>query len=110
MISILEADSQARILDVLDSRSAEGEQGKSCSRSRGDAAATTLSLSTLLDPNVHDADLVQRIKGFLGGRRMKIKLRRLHGNGENSRCSDALVYSSGLSVAGDQPKCFSKRR
>ena len=77
-ITILEAESQARVVDVLDSRSAQSELGKSSSRSRGDAAGITLSLSTPLDPNVHHADLAWRRKGFLGGRRMKLKLRRLH--------------------------------
>ena len=48
--------------------------------SRGHAAGITLSLSTPLDPKVDHADLAWRRKGFLGGRRVKIKLRRLHGN------------------------------
>ena len=56
-ITILEAESQARIVDVLDSRWAQSEVGKSSSRSRGDAAGITLSLSTPLDPKVHHADL-----------------------------------------------------
>ena len=37
-----------------------GQLGKSSSRSRGDAAGITLSLSTPLDPNVHHADLAKR--------------------------------------------------
>ena len=45
-MTILEAELQARVVDVLDSRSAESELGKSSSRSRGDAAGITLSLST----------------------------------------------------------------
>ena len=56
-MTILEAELQARVVDVLDSRSAESELGKSSSRSRGDAAGITLSLSTPLDPNVHHVDL-----------------------------------------------------
>ena len=75
-------------MEVLDSRLAESELGKSSSRSRGDAAGITLSLSTPLDPNVHYANLAKRRKGLLGGRRMKIKLRRLHGN---ERTVDALM-------------------
>ena len=64
-------------MDVLDSRWVRSELGKSSSRSRGDATGITLPLSTPLDPKVYRADLAKR---FLGGRRMKIKLRRLHGN------------------------------
>ena len=67
-------------MNVLDSQWAQSEVGKSSSKSRGDAAGITLSLSTPLDPKVHHADLAWRRKGFLGGLRMKIKLRRLHGN------------------------------
>ena len=67
-------------MDVLDSRWVQCELGKSSSRSRGDATGITLPLSTPLDPKVHHADLAWRRKSFLGGRRMKIKLRRLHGN------------------------------
>ena len=67
-------------MDVLDSRWVQSELGKSSSRSRGDATGITLPLSTPLDPKVHLADLAWRRKGFLGGRHMKIKLRRLHGN------------------------------
>ena len=40
-------------MDVLDSRWAQSEVGKSSSRSQGDAAGVTLSLSTPLDPKVH---------------------------------------------------------
>ena len=57
----------------------QSELGKSSSGSRGDATGITLPLSTPLDPKVHHADLAWRRKGFLGGRRMKIKLWRLHG-------------------------------
>ena len=79
-ITILEAESQARVVNVLDSRWVQSELGKSSSRSRADATGITLPLSTPLDPKVDHADLAWRRKGFLGGRRMKIKLRRLHGN------------------------------
>ena len=55
----MEAESQARVVDVLDSRWAQSEVGKSSSiaRSRGDAAGITLSLSTPFDPKVRHADL-----------------------------------------------------
>ena len=113
-ITILEVKSQARLVDVLqvDSRSAESELGNSRSRSRGDidAAGITLSLSTPLDPNIHHPDLAKRRNGFLGGRRMKIKLRRLHGNERTVDVPMLLFARQSDSFAGDQPKCFSKRR
>ena len=98
---ILEAESQVRVVDVLDSRWVQSELGKSSSRSRGDATGITLPHSTPLDPKVHHADLAWRRKGFLGGRRMKIKLRGLHQwKRMNSPCSGALVCSSGDSLRG----------
>ena len=51
-ITILEAESQARVVDVLDSRWVQSELGKSSSRSRGDATGITLPLYTPLDPKV----------------------------------------------------------
>ena len=101
-ITILEAESQARVVDVLDSRSAESELrlGKSSSMSRGDAAGTTLSLFTPLDPNVHHADLAERRKSFLGGRRRKLKLRRLHGNERTVHAPMVLFARQGDSLRG----------
>ena len=96
----MEAESQARVVDVLDSRWAQSEVGKSSSRSRGDAAGITLSLSTPLDPKVHHADLAKRRKGFLGCRRMKIKLRRLHGNERTVDASMLLFARQGDSLRG----------
>ena len=110
-ITILEAESQARVVDVLDSRWAQRELGKSSSRSWGDATGITLPLSTPLDPKVYRADLAKRRKGFLGGQHyiwrsscedcMETKEQFM------LRCSCLLVR---WFVAGYQPKCFSKRR
>ena len=94
-------------MDVFDSRWALSEVGKSTSsRSRGDAAGITLSFSTPLDPKVHHADLAKRRKGFLGGRRMKIKLRRLHGN---ERTVDAPIAMLLLAPQGDSLRGISQR-
>ena len=98
-------------MDVLDSRWAQSEVGNSSSKSRGDAAGITLSLSTPLDPKVHHADLAKRRKGYLGGLRMKIKLRRLHGNERTVDAPMLLFARQGDSLrARYQPKGFSKRR
>ena len=87
-------------MDVLNSRSAESELGKSSARSRGDAAGITLSLSTPLDHSVHHADLAKRRKGFLGSRRMKIKLRRLRGNERTVDAPMLLFARQGDSLRG----------
>ena len=99
---MLEAESQARVVDVLDSRWVQSELGKSSSRSRGDATGITLPLSTPLDPKVHHmhADLAWRRKGFLGGRRMKIKLRRLHGNERTVHAPMLLFARQVISLQG----------
>ena len=104
---ILEAESQARVVDVLDSRWVQSELGKSSSRSRGDATGRTLPLSTPLDPKVHHADLAWRRKGFLGGRRMKIKLRRLHGN-ERTAHAPMLLFARQVIRCGVSAKVLLK--
>ena len=92
-ILILEAELQARVVDVFDSQSAESELAKwevqlKASR-RSSSAVTFHTIGSQRPP----CGLAQKSKGFLGSRRMKIKLRRQHGHGKYSWCSDALVWS-----------------
>ena len=102
MITILEADreSQARVMDSLTRDGHRVSLGSLAQDLRGDAAGITLPLSTPLDPNVHHADLTKRRKGFLEGRRMKIKLRRLHGNERTVDAPMLLFARQGGSLHG----------
>ena len=91
-------------MDVLDSRWVQSELGKSSSRSRGDVTGITLPLSTPLD---HHADLAWRRKGFVGGRRMKIKLQRLHGN-ERTLHAPMLLFARQVIRCGVSAKVLLK--